>query len=223
MKTNETSTERILHNYFRSSSAYRVRIALNLKGLPFEYASVHLNRNGGEQFQPKFRELNPQQLVPVLSEEGVNISQSLAILEYLEEKYPQVPLLPKDSGDRAYVRQLSLSIACEIHPLCNLRVLKFLTGPLGLSEDAKNLWIKHWIETGLAALEAELARSPKRGRFCYGDSPTLADLCLVPQVFNAQRFAVDMKPYPTIMAIDAECQKLPAFQQAHPAKQPDSE
>jgi maleylpyruvate isomerase len=184
---------------------------------------VHLNRNGGEQFQPKFREMNPQQLVPVLSEEGVNISQSLAILEYLEEKYPQVPLLPKDSGDRAYVRQLSLSIACEIHPLCNLRVLKFLTGPLGLSEDAKNLWIKHWIETGLAALEAELARSPKRGRFCYGDSPTLADLCLVPQVFNAQRFAVDMKPYPTIMAIDAECQKLPAFQQAHPAKQPDSE
>jgi maleylpyruvate isomerase len=223
MKTNETNSERILHNYFRSSSAYRVRIALNLKGLPYEYASVHLNRNGGEQFQPKFREMNPQQLVPVLSEEGVNISQSLAILEYLDEKYPQVPLLPKSGEDRAYVRQLALSIACEIHPLCNLRVLKFLTGPLGLSEDAKTLWTKHWIETGLTALEAELSRSPKRGRFCYGDTPTFADLCLVPQVFNAQRFAVDMSAYPTIMAIDAECQKLPAFQQAHPAKQPDSE
>jgi maleylpyruvate isomerase len=224
MKTNETNGgERVLHNYFRSSSAYRVRIALNLKGLPYEYASVHLNRNGGEQFQPKFKEMNPQQLVPVLSEDGVDISQSLAIIEYLEEKYPEVPLLPKAPEDRAFVRQLALAIACEIHPICNLRVLKFLTGPLGLPEDAKNVWAKHWIEIGLNALEAELSRSPKRGRFCFGDSPTLADLCLVPQVFNAHRFGVDMNAYPTLVAIDAECQKLPAFQQAHPARQPDSE
>ncbi len=217
------NAQRVLHNYFRSSSSYRVRIALNLKDLPYEYRPISLNRNGGEQFQPEFKSLNPQALVPVLSENGLDISQSLAILEYLEEKYPMSPLLPESIEDRAYVRQLSLAIACDIHPLNNLRVLKFLTGPLGLSEEAKGIWIKNWINTGLSALEAELARSPKRGRFCLGDMPTLADICLVPQIFNAQRFNVDLRVYPTLLAIDAECQKLPAFQNAHPGKQPDSE
>ncbi|SNS67874.1 maleylacetoacetate isomerase [Noviherbaspirillum humi] len=214
---------RILHNYFRSSSSYRVRIALNLKGLPYTYAAVHLNRNGGEQFQDPFKALNPQALVPVLSDGGLHISQSLAILEYLEEKYPEVPLLPKSIEDRAYVRQLGLAIACEIHPINNLRVLKYLTGPLGLPEEAKNQWTRHWINLGLEAIEAELARSPKRGRFCFGDTPTLADICLVPQMFNAARFGVDLSRYPTLSAIDAECNKLPAFQQAHPGKQVDSE
>lgn len=216
-------TQRVLHNYFRSSSSYRVRIALNWKGLPYEYVAIGLNRNGGEQFQPEFKSLNPQALVPVLSENGLAISQSLAILEYLEEKYPEKPLLPESIEDRAYVRQLALAIACDIHPLNNLRVLKFLTGPLNLSEEAKSTWIRHWIDAGLSALETELARSPKRKKFCLGNAPTLADVCLIPQLFNAQRFNVDLNVYPTLLAIDAECQKLPAFQNAHPGKQPDSE
>ena len=215
--------ERVLHNYFRSSSAYRVRIALNLKGLAYEYAPVHLNRNGGEQFAAPFVALNPQRLVPVLSERGVDISQSLAIIEYLDEQYPQHPLLPATAADRAYVRQLSLAMACDIHPLNNLRVLKYLSGPMGQTDDVKQAWIVHWTTAGLEALEQELARAPQRGRFCYGDTPTMADCCLVPQLFNAQRFNIDLAPYPTLRAIDAECQKLEAFVQAHPARQPDAE
>lgn len=214
---------RVLHNYFRSSSAYRVRIALNLKGLPYDYVAVHLNRNGGEQFRPEYKALNPQGLVPVLSEDGIHVSQSLAILEYLEEKYPDPALLPKSIEDRAYVRQLALAVACEIHPLNNLRVLKFITGSLGLSEDAKMHWIKHWTELGLSALEQEVSRSQKHGRFCFGDTPTMADCCLVPQLFNAQRFSIDLAPYPILVRIDEECRKLPAFESAHPARQPDSE
>jgi maleylpyruvate isomerase len=215
--------ERILHNYFRSSSAYRVRIALNLKGLAYEYAPVHLNRNGGEQFGAPFVALNPQRLVPVLSEQGVNISQSLAIIEYLEEQYPLSALLPESAADRAYVRQLSLAMACDIHPLNNLRVLKYISGPMGQPDDVKQAWITHWTKAGLDALEEELARAPQRGRFCFGDTPTMADCCLVPQLFNAQRFNIDLAPYPTLRAIDAECQKLEAFAQAHPARQPDAE
>ena len=215
--------ERVLYNYFRSSSAYRVRIALNLKGLAYEYAPVHLNRNGGEQFAAPFVALNPQRLVPVLSEQGVDISQSLAIIEYLDEQYPQHPLLPATAVDRAYVRQLSLAMACDIHPLNNLRVLKYLSGPMGQADDVKQAWIVHWTTAGLEALEQELARAPQRGRFCYGDTPTMADCCLVPQLFNAQRFNIDLAPYPTLRAIDAECQKLEAFVQAHPARQPDAE
>ena len=215
--------ERVLHNYFRSSSAYRVRIALNLKGLAYDYASVHLNRNGGEQFSAAFVARNPQRLVPVLSDEGVDISQSLAIIEYLDETYPATPLLPATPADRAYVRQLSLAIACDIHPLNNLRVLKFISGPMGLSDDAKQTWIAHWTTTGLDALEQELARSPQRGRFCFGDTPTMADCCLVPQLFNAQRFNVDLAPYPTLRAIDSACQSLQAFELAQPARQPDAE
>jgi maleylpyruvate isomerase len=215
--------ERVLHNYFRSSSAYRVRIALNLKGLAYDYAPVHLNRNGGEQFGAAFVSLNPQRLVPVLCEEGINISQSLAIMEYLDETYPQHPLLPASSADRAYVRQLSLAMACDIHPLNNLRVLKYIAGPMGLPDDVKQAWIAHWTRTGLDALEQELAQAPQRGRFCFGDTPTMADCCLVPQVFNAQRFNIDLAPYPTLRAIDAECQRLEAFAQAQPARQPDAE
>jgi maleylpyruvate isomerase len=215
--------ERVLHNYFRSSSAYRVRIALNLKRLAFDYASVHLNRNGGEQFGAPFVALNPQRLVPVLSEAGINISQSLAIIEYLDEQYPQAALLPGSAADRAYVRQLSLAMACDIHPLNNLRVLKYISGPMEQPDAVKQAWIAHWTKAGLDALEEELARAPQRGRFCFGDTPTMADCCLVPQLFNAQRFNIDLAPYPTLRAIDAECQKLAAFAQAHPARQPDAE
>ena len=215
--------ERVLHNYFRSSSAYRVRIALNLKGLGYDYASVHLNRNGGEQFGAPFMALNPQQLVPVLSEQGINISQSLAIIEYLDEQYPQQPLLPGSAADRAYVRQLSLAMACDIHPLNNLRVLKYISGPMAQPDEVKQAWIAHWTVAGLDALEQELARAPQRGRFCLGDTPTMADCCLVPQLFNAQRFNIDLAPYPTLLAIDEQCQRLEAFTLAHPARQPDAE
>jgi maleylpyruvate isomerase len=213
----------VLHNYFRSSSAYRVRIALHLKGLPFEYVSVHLNRNGGEQFSPAFSERNAQQLVPVLSDGDIDVSQSLAIIEYLDETRPDVPLLPAAPRERARVRQLSLAMACDIHPLNNLRVLKYLTGPLGADEAAKAAWIEHWHVTGLTALEADLARDTQRGRFCVGDAPTMADCCLVPQLFAASRFGLDLAPFPTLRAIDAACQELPAFQLAHPSRQPDSE
>ena len=213
----------VLHNYFRSSSAYRVRIALHLKGLPFEYASVHLNRNGGEQFMPAFDGRNPQHLVPVLSDGDIDISQSLAIIEYLDETYPAVALLPAAPRERAKVRQLALAMACDIHPLNNLRVLKYLAGPLGVDAAAKAAWIDHWHRTGLTALETELARDTQRGRFCVGDTPTMADCCLVPQLFAASRFGLDLAPFPTLRAIDAACQQLPAFQLAHPARQPDSE
>ena len=215
--------ERVLHNYFRSSSAYRVRIALNLKGLGYDYASVHLNRNGGEQFGAPFVALNPQQLVPVLSEQGINISQSLAIIEYLDEQYPQQPLLPGSAADRAYVRQLSLAMACDIHPLNKLRVLKYISGPMAQPDEVKQAWIEHWTVAGLDALEQELARAPQRGRFCFGDTPTMADCCLVPQLFNAQRFNIDLTPYPMLLAIDEQCQLLEAFVLAHPARQPDAE
>ena len=218
-----TSPDISLHNYFRSSSSYRVRIALNLKGLPYTYLPVHLNRSGGEQLKSPFLELNPQALVPVFEDGQVQISQSLAMLEYLEERFPEAPLLPGSLGDRAYVRQLSLAIACEIHPLNNLRVLKFLTGPMGLSEAAKGQWIHHWISLGLSAVEAEVQRSGRSGAFCLGDTPTLADCCLVPQLFNAERFDIDLTPYPTLRRIDANCRAMRQFQDAHPAEQPDAE
>ncbi len=212
-----------LHNYFRSSAAYRVRIALNLKGLGYDYLPVHLVRDGGMQFTPAYTSMNPQQLVPLLDDEGFLLSQSIAIIEYLDEKYPQVPLMPDTPEGRARVRQLTLAIACDIHPLQNLRVLKHLTGPLGLSEEAKNEWVRHWLRVGLAALEADLSRAPTRGRFCVGDTPTMADCALVPQMFSAARFGVDTTPYPTLCAIHEACEALPAIAAAHPARQIDAE
>lgn len=215
--------ERTLHTYFRSSASYRVRIALNLKGLAPHLVPVHLTRNGGEQFGTDYRALNPQALVPTYAEGDFQVSQSLAILEYLDERHPQPPLLPDSAEGRATVRQLALTIACDIHPLNNLRVLKYLTGTLKVSEDAKTQWIQHWIALGFEALETQLAASSTRGTFCHGESPTIADCCLVPQLFNAQRFGVDLTPYPTLRAIDAACAQLAAFRNAHPAVQPDAE
>lgn len=213
----------ILHTYFRSSAAYRVRIALNLKRLRADQAFVHLNRNGGEQFSESFRAINPQGLVPVLVDNVFQVSQSLAIMEYLDEAYPQKRLLPTLPEDRAFVRQLSLSMACDIHPLNNLRVLKYLTGQLGVSEDHKRAWISYWITAGMDGVEAELARRSNPDPFCLGSSPTMADCCLIPQVFSAQRFNIDLSACPIAMEIYQRCQELPEFAAAHPARQPDAE
>ena len=212
-----------LYDYFRSSASYRVRIGLNLKGLEYESVPVHLVRDGGEQLKADYRAVNPSALVPSLQDDGATITQSLAILEYLDEMHPLVPLLPRDALGRARVRALALSIACDIHPLNNLRILKYLVKQAGLTEEAKNAWYVHWVQEGFAALEAHLAGSPDTGRFCHGDAPTLADCLLVPQVFNAVRFNIDMTPYPTIARIDATCRELPAFIAAHPSQQRDAE
>jgi len=212
-----------LYTYFRSSAAYRVRIALNLKGMDYGSVPVHLLRDGGQQLLPAYREVNPSALVPTLDDNGALIGQSLAIIEYLEESHPSVPLLPADALGRARVRMLALTVAADTHPLGNLRVLKYLTGELGQSEQAKLAWQQHWLHTGMTALEALLANSSDTGLYCHGDTPTLADCCLVPQVFSAQRFGVDTAPYPTIMRIYAACADLPAFQRAHPAQQADAQ
>ena len=212
-----------LYNYFRSSASFRVRIALGLKGLPYEYAVVHLTRGGGQQFAPAFRAINPDALIPVLEDDGHALTQSLAIIEYLEETRPQPPLLPKDAPGRARVRSLSLLIACEIHPLNNRRVLQHLKGALGQNEAQVNAWYRYWVADGLAKLEAQLARTPGTGRYCHGDAPTMADCCLVPQIFNAQRFQCDTTAYPATMRVYAECMKLDAFERAQPDRQPDAE
>ncbi|AKZ62612.1 maleylacetoacetate isomerase [Herbaspirillum hiltneri N3] len=211
-----------LYSYFRSSASYRVRIALHLKGLSYDTVPVHLLNNGGEQYAPAFSALNPQSLVPVMEEEGRHITQSLAILEYLEERFPTPALLPPGLLDRAHVREIALAIACDIHPLNNLRVLRMLKQELGLSDEIKQQWIQHWITLGFGALETQLAGSPRRGRFCFGDTPTMADCCLIPQIFNARRFNVDMTPYPTLAAIEEACSALEAFQLAQPSAQPDA-
>ncbi len=212
-----------LYDYFRSSAAYRVRIGLNLKGLDYEAIPVHLVRDGGEHLRSEYRAINPSAAVPALADGDAVITQSLAILEYLDEMHPLAPLLPRDALGRARVRSLALLVACDIHPLNNLRVLRYLVKQGGLDEDAKNAWYVHWVREGFAALEAHLAGSSDTGRFCHGDSPTIADCLLVPQVFNATRFKVDMTPYPTIARIDALCQTVPAFAAAHPARQADAE
>lgn len=211
-----------LYSYFRSSAAYRVRIALNLKGLSYEYKPVHLLKDGGQQLSPEYRRLNPNALVPSLVDGDQVLTQSLAIIEYLEELHPQPPLLPADPAGRARVRAIAQTIACDIHPLNNLRVLKYIKGTLGASEEAKNEWYRHWVQQGLAALEAMLD-SPATGRYCHGDTPTLADLCLVPQMANARRFDCDLSRVPTLVRIDAACRALPAFADAAPDKQPDAE
>lgn len=212
-----------LYTYFRSSAAYRVRIALNLKGLPYEAVPVHLLRNGGEQLGEAYRDINPGALLPALDDDGELLTQSLAIIEYLEETQPATSLLPTDAAGRARVRALAMTIACDTHPLSNLRVLKYLVHTLKLDEAAKLEWIRHWMRLGLDTYEAHLARDAATGRFSHGDTPTLADCCLVPQVFNAQRFDVDLAPYPHIARIAANCAALPAFQAAHPGQQPDAE
>ena len=212
-----------LYTYFRSSAAYRVRIALNLKGIGYDAVPVHLLRNGGEQLSDAYRAVNPAMLLPALEDDANVIGQSLAIIEYLEETQPQTPLLPADPASRARVRALALTVAADTHPLGNLRVLKYLTGELKVTDEVKLAWQQHWLRTGLSALEALLAGDPRTGRYSHGDTPTLADCCLVPQVFSAQRFGVDMAPYPTVMRIHAACAELPAFQQAHPGQQPDAE
>jgi maleylacetoacetate isomerase len=216
-----------LYSYFRSSASYRVRIALNLKGLAFETVPVHLLRNGGEQLTPEFRRLNADGLVPVLIDDNgqqpAALTQSLAIIEYLEEMHPSPALLPDNPGDRAHVRSLALSIACDIHPLNNLRVLRYLVRNLKVGEKDKNGWYRHWCEQGLAALERTLANDARTGRFCFGDTPGLADCCLVPQIANAQRLDCDLSNMPTIMRINDACQALDAFADAAPAKQPDAE
>lgn len=212
-----------LYTYFRSSAAYRVRIALALKGLDFEAVPVHLVRGGGEQHQPEYRALNPAGLLPALEDGGQVLTQSLAIIEYLDESHPEPPLLPGPALDRARIRAIAQHIACEVHPLNNLRVLKYLSGTLAVDEATKKAWYHHWVGSGLAAVERLLAGDPRTGTFCHGDTPTLADLCLVPQVFNARRFDCDLSAMPTITRIVAACEELEAFAQASPARQPDAE
>jgi maleylpyruvate isomerase len=212
-----------LYSYFRSSASYRVRIALNLKGLPYDTLPVHLVRDGGEQLQPAYRAVNPDAIVPTLVQGDDVLMQSVAIIEYLDEVHPAPSLLPGTPLDRAFIRSIALQVACEIHPMNNLRVLKYLKHQLKVDEAAKNAWYAHWIEAGFASLEKRLADDPRVGTFCFGESPTLADLCLVPQVFNARRFNVDVSGYPTIERIVDHAATLDAFARAAPAEQPDAE
>jgi maleylacetoacetate isomerase/maleylpyruvate isomerase len=212
-----------LYSYFRSSASFRVRIALALKGLDYDYAPVHLLQGGGQQFTAEFKAMNPAALVPVLDDDGTVLTQSLAIIEYLEETRPEPPLLPGDAAGRARVRAIALSIACEIHPLNNLRVLGYLNKTLGVAEEQRNAWYRHWVETGLATVEAMLAGDPRTGRCCHGDMPTLADVLLVPQIFNAQRFDCRLDHVPKVMRIHQHCLTLPAFAESVPALQPDAE
>ncbi|MFM2068792.1 MAG: maleylacetoacetate isomerase [Pseudomonadota bacterium] len=210
-----------LYSYFRSSASFRVRIALALKGLDYDYLSVHLQRN--EQARPEYAARNPLKLVPLLVEGEQSFSQSLAIMEYLDETHPEPALLPADALGRARVRSLALDVACEIHPLNNLRVLRYLVKDLGVSDEAKNGWYRHWVEVGLGALEQRLAGDAATGRYCHGDTPTLADCCLVPQIFNARRFECRLDHVPTVMRVFDACMAHPAFQAAQPSACPDAE
>lgn len=210
-----------LFGYFRSSAAYRVRIALNLKQLDYEQISVHLAR--GRQYEPDYAAVSPQNLVPVLEHDGRRLSQSLAIIEYLDRLYPQPALLPEDAFERARVQSLALIIACEIHPLNNLRVLNYLTSTLKLEDAQKLAWYAHWVSIGLQALEQRLSSEPETGRFCHGDHPGYADIALVPQVANANRYKVNLSAFPNVVRINDECLKLDAFIKAMPQNQPDAE
>lgn len=213
----------MLYSYWRSSAAYRVRVALNLKGMDYAIAPVHLVRDGGEQHQDAYRAINPQQLIPTLVDGDHVVRESLAIIEYLEEVYPESPrLLPHDPLARARIRALAQMAACDIHPIGNLRVLRYLQRELGVNDDQKLAWSRHWIEVGFEAIEAVLAGDGHAGKFCEGDTPTLADCCLVPQVYNARRFNVALERYPTIVRVDAVCREFDAFQRAAPEAQPDA-
>ncbi len=211
-----------LHTYFRSSAAYRVRIALELKGLSYTSVPVHLLRGGGEQHTANFTTLNPSKLVPVLVDGDAALTQSLAIIEYLNELHPTPPLLPADPAARARVRALAQTIACDIHPLNNLRVLQYLETRLGATSAARGEWYAHWVGVGFAALESLLSANPDTGPYCHGSTPTLADCCLVPQLYNAERFSVPLEAYPTIRRIGEACRQLAAFQRAAPEVQPDA-
>ena len=210
-----------LYTYFRSSAAFRVRIALNLKQLAYEPQFVHLPK--GEHKRAEYTGIDPQGLLPTLAVDGTALTQSLAIMEYLEETHPLPPLLPKDARGRARVRSLSLLVACEIHPLNNLRTLTYLRKSLGQTEEQVATWYRHWIADGLAKLEADLAQSRETGRYAHGDAPTMADCCIVPQVFNAKRYDSDLAPYPTVVRVFEACMKLEAFDRAQPSKQADAE
>lgn len=209
-----------LYSYFRSSASFRARIALALKGIEYETVPIHLLKN--EQLSAQFRAISPDGLVPVLVDGDVVINQSLAICAYLDETHPDKPLLPGSPVDRAQIRSLALAIACEIHPLNNLRVLRYLNTELKVEEAARDKWYRHWVEEGLAAYETQLLRQKSHGRFSYGDTPTLADVCLVPQIFNARRVNSDLSGVPTVMKIFEECMALEAFQKAQPSAQPDA-
>ena len=210
-----------LYGYFRSSASYRVRIALSLKDLDYALQPVHLRRN--EQRAAGFLERNPQGLVPALEDAGSLLTQSLAIVEYLEERFPEPPLLPPAPADRAWVRAMAQIVACDIHPINNLRILQYLEKDLGLDDDARAAWARRWIDDGFAAMDAMLEGDPRTGRHCFGDRPTLADVCLVPQVFNSRRVGVDLARYPTLARIHDNCMRLPAFADQAPERQPDAE
>ena len=211
----------ILHDYWRSSAAFRVRIALALKGIEPARRFVHLRK--GEQRSAAHLARHPLGLVPVLEDGALTLTQSLAIVEYLEETYPRPPLLPAEPADRAWVRAVALAVACDIHPLNNLRVLQYLERELHADDAARGRWYAHWVAEGLAAIETMLAARPGPGPFCLGATPTVADVCLVPQVFNARRFRVPVEPYPLVLAVVDECLKLPAFDLTQPSRQPDAE
>ena len=209
-----------LYNYFRSSASYRVRIALALKGLDYEYVPVQLTQN--EQLSESYAAVSASRLVPLLIDGDASLTQSLAIIEYLDETHPKPPLLPRDAVARARVRALALDVACEIHPLNNLRVLRYLVRDLKLSDDDKNRWYRHWVETGLETVERQIVSHPATGRFCHGDTPTLADITLVPQIFNAQRMDCRLDHVPTVMRIFGECMQLEAFAKTQPSACPDA-
>lgn len=209
-----------LYSFFNSSAAYRVRIALNIKGLPYDITAIHLRKDGGQQHAEAYRKVNPAELVPSLAlDSGEILTQSLAIIDYLDETHPKPPFLPADPLERAKVRAVALTIACDIHPIDNLRVLQYLKREFNQEQPAIDAWYHHWIAEGFKAIETAIAPGP----YCFGSNVTLADICLVPQVANARRMKMPLDKYPRIVAVDAACQKLPAFEKARPDRQPDAE
>jgi maleylpyruvate isomerase len=211
-----------LYSYFRSSAAYRVRIALKLKGLPYSYVPVHLLKDGGQQHSSEYQRVNPAALVPTLVDGDHALGQSLAIIEYLDETHPEPALLPRDALGRARVRGLAQSVACEIHPLNNLRVLQYLENDLKVDESIKATWYRHWITLGFTAIETLLVNNPATGAFCHGNTPGLADCCLIPQIANSRRFNTPLDAFPTIRRIEEACLTLDAFAKAAPQLQPDA-
>lgn len=209
-----------LYGYWRSSAAYRVRIALHLKQIPFESTSVHLVKNGGEQHSPSYKKLNPTELVPTLVDGDFTLSQSIAIIDYLDAKYPDVSVYPKTIKEAAKVKAMAFDIACEVHPLNNLRVQQYLTSQLDATDEQKRNWMDHWMSKGFEAFEEQIHSTV--GQYCFGDSVTMADICLIPQIYNAKRFGIDLSPYPNILKVVDSCAQHPAFIAAAPENQPDA-